>query len=103
MWESTGNGEYFVYEDPRGNTLGRGTTVSLHLKEEAQEFLEEHKLREIMAVTDHVYVMRQGQIVADRRTADTSPESKVVKLRPMTSSARPNSSSRNAGTRAATS
>src|SRR3981081_534669 len=33
-----------------------------------------HKLREIMAVTDHVYVMRQGQIVADRRTADTSPE-----------------------------
>jgi len=33
-----------------------------------------HKLREIMAVTDRVYVMRQGQIVADRRTADTSPE-----------------------------
>jgi simple sugar transport system ATP-binding protein len=27
-----------------------------------------------MAVTDHVYVMRQGQIVADRRTVDTSPE-----------------------------
>ena len=25
-----------------------------------------HKLREIMAATDHVYVMRQGQIVADR-------------------------------------
>jgi len=33
-----------------------------------------HKLREIMAATDHVYVMRQGQIVADRRTSDTSPE-----------------------------
>ena len=33
-----------------------------------------HKLREIMAATDHVYVMRQGQIVADRRTAETSPE-----------------------------
>ncbi|HEX9327291.1 MAG TPA: ABC transporter ATP-binding protein [Reyranella sp.] len=33
-----------------------------------------HKLREIMAATDHVYVMRQGQIVADRRTADTNPE-----------------------------
>jgi general nucleoside transport system ATP-binding protein len=33
-----------------------------------------HKLREIMAATDHVYVMRQGQIVADRRTAETNPE-----------------------------
>jgi general nucleoside transport system ATP-binding protein len=33
-----------------------------------------HKLREIMAVTDRVYVMRQGQVVADRRTADTNPE-----------------------------
>jgi simple sugar transport system ATP-binding protein len=27
-----------------------------------------HKLREIMAATDRVYVMRQGQIVADRPT-----------------------------------
>ena len=33
-----------------------------------------HKLREIMAATDHVYVMRQGQIVADRPTAETNPE-----------------------------
>jgi ABC-type uncharacterized transport system ATPase subunit len=33
-----------------------------------------HKLREIMAATDHVYVMRQGQIVADRRTKETNPE-----------------------------
>jgi ABC-type uncharacterized transport system ATPase subunit len=33
-----------------------------------------HKLREIMAATDHVYVMRQGQIVADRATSTTNPE-----------------------------
>jgi len=33
-----------------------------------------HKLHEIMAATEHVYVMRQGLVVADRRTADTSPE-----------------------------
>jgi simple sugar transport system ATP-binding protein len=33
-----------------------------------------HKLREIMAATDHVYVMRQGQIVADRPTRETNPE-----------------------------
>ena len=47
IWESDSN-SFTVYKDPRGNTLGRGTTVSLHLKEEAQEFLEEVKLKEII-------------------------------------------------------
>jgi len=47
IWESDSN-SFIVSKDPRGNTLGRGTTVSLHLKEEAQEFLEDHKLREII-------------------------------------------------------
>ncbi len=33
-----------------------------------------HKLREIMAITDTVSVMRQGQVVATLQTAATSPE-----------------------------
>ena len=33
-----------------------------------------HKLREIMAITDNVSVMRRGEMVATRKTADTSPE-----------------------------
>jgi ABC-type uncharacterized transport system ATPase subunit len=33
-----------------------------------------HKLREIMAATDRVYVMRQGEMVAERRTSDTGTE-----------------------------
>ena len=33
-----------------------------------------HKLREIMAVTDNVSVMRRGEMVAQRRTAKTSTE-----------------------------
>nr|WP_289852116.1 ABC transporter ATP-binding protein [Rhizobium sp. SSA_523] len=33
-----------------------------------------HKLREIMAITDEVSVMRRGEMVATRRTADTSVE-----------------------------
>ncbi len=42
----------------------RGTTIVLIT----------HKLREIMAVTDSVSVMRGGEIVAVRRTSDTSQE-----------------------------
>src|SRR5690606_21433418 len=33
-----------------------------------------HKLREIMAITDNVSVMRQGEMVATLKTAETSPE-----------------------------
>ncbi len=33
-----------------------------------------HKLREIMAITDEVSVMRRGEMVRTLRTADTSPE-----------------------------
>ncbi|MFD0917365.1 ABC transporter ATP-binding protein [Pseudahrensia aquimaris] len=33
-----------------------------------------HKLREIMAITDEVSVMRRGEMVATRTTAETSPE-----------------------------
>ena len=49
--------------------------ILVTLKERGVSFvLITHKLREIMAATDRVYVMLQGQIVADRRTADTNPE-----------------------------
>jgi ABC-type uncharacterized transport system ATPase subunit len=47
-----------------GNLRDQGRTVVLIT----------HKLREIMAATDNVSVMRQGAMVAHRRTADTSTE-----------------------------
>ncbi|BFZ10659.1 hypothetical protein BsWGS_13698 [Bradybaena similaris] len=47
VWESDAE-SFSVVKDPRGNTLGRGTTVSLHLKEEAQDYLEAHTLRNLV-------------------------------------------------------
>ena len=47
IWESDST-SFNVIKDPRGNTLGRGTTVSLHLKEEAGEYLEASTLEEII-------------------------------------------------------
>jgi molecular chaperone HtpG len=45
-WESDGSGTYTVKtpEEP----LQRGTTVELHIKEDAAEFLEESRLREVL-------------------------------------------------------
>ena len=45
------------------------------LKEQGKTvILITHKLREIMAVTDEVSVMRRGEMVATRETAKTTPE-----------------------------
>lgn len=30
-----------IYPDPRGNTLGRGTEITLYLKEDSSEYLDE--------------------------------------------------------------
>lgn len=48
VWESDGNGHYFVYEDTRGNTLGRGTEITLEMKPDAMEFLDQKNLRDIV-------------------------------------------------------
>nr|QSV39511.1 HSP90 [Whitmania pigra] len=47
IWESDAS-TFSVVLDPRGNTLNRGTTVSLHLKEEAHEYLEAHRIKDLI-------------------------------------------------------
>lgn len=47
IWESDAD-SFNIVEDPRGDTLMRGTTVSLYLKEEARDFLEEDTLRNLI-------------------------------------------------------
>ncbi|CAG8462499.1 11805_t:CDS:10 [Ambispora leptoticha] len=48
IWESQAVNDFSIYEDPRGNTLGRGTQIVLHIKEDASEFLEEKTLNELI-------------------------------------------------------
>ena len=47
IWELNAS-EFSIVPDPRGATLNRRTTVSLFLKEEAQEFLEPGSLRKLV-------------------------------------------------------
>merc|ERR1712176_1618499 len=46
VWESSADASFTVVPDPRGNTLGRGTRVTLHLTEDAHDYLSEDKLKE---------------------------------------------------------
>ncbi|XP_020814641.1 endoplasmin [Drosophila serrata] len=47
IWESDAN-SFSITEDPRGDTLKRGSVISLYLKDEAQDFLEEETVRELI-------------------------------------------------------
>merc|ERR1719154_630478 len=47
IWESDAD-SYTIVEDPRGDTLKRGTTISLHLKEESYDFLEQDTVRDLI-------------------------------------------------------
>ncbi|KAF4694660.1 hypothetical protein FOZ62_024257, partial [Perkinsus olseni] len=47
IWESSADASFSVGPDPRGDTLGRGTEITLHLKEDAHEYLEESRLKDL--------------------------------------------------------
>merc|ERR1712002_1453363 len=47
IWESDANA-FSIVEDPRGPTLKRGTQISLYLKEESYDFLEQDTVRDLI-------------------------------------------------------
>ncbi|WOL05281.1 hypothetical protein Cni_G14008 [Canna indica] len=48
VWESKADGAFAISEDTWNEPLGRGTEIRLHLRDEAQEYLEENKLKELV-------------------------------------------------------
>ena len=48
VWVSTADSKFFLTKDPRGDTLGRGTRVTLHLKDDAVEFVEQEKIKNLV-------------------------------------------------------
>merc|ERR1712100_116844 len=48
IWESTTWASFTIKEDPEGNTLGRGSAITLHLKDDCKEFTEGDKIKELV-------------------------------------------------------
>jgi len=56
-WSSDGKGSFTVAEAPADEAPAHGTRIVLHLKEDAAEFLEEHRLRHVVKkYSDHIAV-----------------------------------------------
>jgi len=50
VWESmNGENKFHIFPDPRGNTLGRGTEIVLHLKEDSNEYADGKRLKNLIA------------------------------------------------------
>lgn len=61
IWESDANASFTITKDPRGDTLGRGTEITLFLKPDAAEFEDQHKLKNLVGhysefITFPIYV-----------------------------------------------
>lgn len=85
VWESGAEQTFTIYEDVDGEKLGRGTKLTLHLKDDAAEFLDESKLKDLIKkysqfINFPIYLEvereHEVEIKEDEETSDSSDESK---------------------------
>merc|ERR1711933_57230 len=81
VWESSADASFTVVDDPRGNTLGRGTRVTLHLKEDAHDYLSEDKLKDTTKkysqfIQFPIYVKVKKEVEAEAEEDDDDDDDK---------------------------
>ncbi|KAK7195497.1 heat shock protein 90 [Novymonas esmeraldas] len=69
VWESKGDGQYYLYPDPRGNTLGRGTEIIIELKPDAEQFLSAETIKKTIHqysefINFPIYVQEEVEVKA---------------------------------------
>mmetsp|Transcript_27027 Transcript_27027/g.76035 ORF Transcript_27027/g.76035 Transcript_27027/m.76035 type:complete len:844 (+) Transcript_27027:92-2623(+) len=79
VWTSTnGASEFQIFEDPRGNTLKRGTEITLTLKEDCLEYANEMRLRDLAQFYSE-FVMHPIMLrTVDTMEVEVEPEDSVT-------------------------
>jgi molecular chaperone HtpG len=76
-WESDGRGEFMIEPEPN---LKRGTRITLHIREGDEEYLEPHRIREIVKTySDHIAL---PIVLADGNKEDTINTASALWTRP---------------------
>jgi len=76
-WESNGKGEFTIEPEPN---LNRGTRITLHMREGDEEYLEPHRIRQIVTrYSDHIAL---PIVLADGNKEDTINTASALWTRP---------------------
>lgn len=80
IWESTADSSFTVAKDPRGDTLGRGTEITLFLKDDAHEFCKQDTLEGLVTkysefITFPIKLYKKTQEVVEVEDEDSTEES----------------------------
>merc|ERR1711994_300709 len=86
LWESSAGGVFSVKEDP-GEPLGRGTEITLHLKEDCAKYAEEKTLKDLIKKHSqfigfpmYLQVTKEEEVDAEEEEeAEDKPEDKPEK------------------------
>ncbi|KAJ8772784.1 hypothetical protein K2173_027961 [Erythroxylum novogranatense] len=75
VWESKADGAFAISEDTWNEPLGRGTEIRLHLRDEAGEYLEQSKLKDLVKkysefINFPIHLWASKEIDAEARADD---------------------------------
>jgi heat shock protein beta len=89
IWTSKADSTFTIRKDPEGNTLGRGTAITLYLKEDADEYLDQDKLEQIIHkysefIAYPIYMRKSKQEQVDDEDAPEPKEGEEKKKKTVT-------------------
>lgn len=82
VWETVnGSSDFQVAADPRGNTLGRGTEITLYLKEDAREYADPKRISDLAThysefVTHPIHVRTTETVMVEKEKDEVDEDGK---------------------------